>query len=45
MKFHNLNLIKQNRIDIKIFTNDFLNINNETLTNIRKRKIINLFID
>ena len=40
MKFRNSNLIKQNRINIKTFINNLLNINNKTLINIKKREII-----
>ena len=40
MKFRNSNLIKQNRINMKTFANNLLNINNEILTSIRERKII-----
>ena len=36
MKFRNSNLIKQDRINIKIFANNLLIINNETLINTKK---------
>ena len=36
MRFHNSNLIKQNRVDIKTFANDFLNVNNEILISIKE---------
>ena len=36
MRFRNSNLIEQNRVDIKIFVNDLLNVSNKISTNIKK---------
>ena len=36
MKFYNSNLIKKNRANMKTFINNFLNVNNEILINIKK---------
>ena len=36
MRFRNSNLIEQGRVDIKIFANNLLNVNNEILVNIKK---------
>ena len=40
MRFYNSNLIEQNRVNIKTFANNFLNVSNEILINIKKRKIV-----
>ena len=40
IKFRNSNLIKQSYINIKIFANNLLNVSNEILISIKKRKII-----
>ena len=36
MRFRNSNLIEQNRVDIKIFVNDLLNVSNKISINIKK---------
>ena len=40
MRFRNSNLIEQDRVDMKTFANNLLNINNEISINIKKREIV-----
>ena len=40
IRLRNSNLIEQNRVDIKKFAKNLLNVNNEISLNIKKRKII-----
>ena len=40
MKLRNSNLIEQDRINIKEFAKNFLNINNEILSSIKEREIV-----
>ena len=41
MKLRNSNLIKQNRVDIKTFANNLLNVSNKISASTKKREIVN----
>ena len=45
MRLRNSNLIEQNRVDIKKFAKNLLNMSNEISSNIKKRNVIDWFIN